>query len=145
MKLAALLPVLLPLAAAQAPFPGIATRSLNDAQSSKLVSQISSYVASVIEQPAYTSAVAELEEVGREDNPIDLALAFVTATATPAWYSDLPSDLQSYVSSIAAAEATFAVQDSSDARSFRPAPGSGGQLWMYGAAAGAVLFGAVLL
>ena len=100
----------------------------------------------MIAQPAYTSAALELEEAGDDsDSPLDLAEAFLTADATPTWFTQLPSDLQSYVSSIAAAQATIVAQDTSGAESLRPASGGMGQVWMYGAAAGAVFVGAMLL
>ena len=42
------------------------------------------------------------------NNPISLAEDYFTATATPAWYTEITSPLQSYVSSIASVEASIA-------------------------------------
>jgi hypothetical protein len=73
-------------------------------------------------QPAFTSFAAymatatslskdELNAFSRATtNPIALAVEFFTATATPAWYTEIPSDFQNYVSSVANAQASLASQ-----------------------------------
>jgi len=107
---------LLPPAFGQTPFP-VAFQSGNLAQ---LTSAYSSLASSLAQQPAYTSLAtfmatatgltpnvsAEFAAVG--NNPVLLAVDFFTATATPAWYTQIPSPLQSYVSSVASAEASIA-------------------------------------
>ncbi len=116
-----LLLTLLPLAYAQTPFP-IAFKTVNAAQGSSLSSLASSYALSVEQQPAFTTFAGymatatglsqdELDAFNAaNNNPIILAGAFFTATATPAWYTEIPGNLQSYVSSIANAEASIAIQ-----------------------------------
>ena len=111
--------VLLSLAYAQTPFPCAFQTATNAAEISAISSLETSYVESLVKQPAYTSfseymATAtslsedELNAYGRAlNNPILLGIEFFTATATPAWYTEIPSDLQSYVSSVANAEASI--------------------------------------
>ena len=120
MRSSAALLLLPALAAAQQPFP-IVTKSVPTQVVAKISSDYAAYLTSVIAQPAYTSAVKEMvtaSDVPAElvdaanTNPIELAQAFLTATATPSWYPGLPSDLQAYVSSIANAGATIAAKDS---------------------------------
>jgi hypothetical protein len=110
---------LLPLAYAQTPFP-IAFESVNSAKASSYSSLISSYAGSLENQPAFTTfayymATATGLPPDEQDafneastNPAGLALEFFTATATPAWYTEIPSDLQSYVSSVANGYASLA-------------------------------------
>ena len=105
------------LALAQAPFP-IMTQTVNSAQKSAISSSVSAYVTSIATQPAYTSASNEMYTAtvfpealtafeNANGNPILLAQDFLTATATPAWYTQCPNGVQNYVSSVAAAEATI--------------------------------------
>jgi hypothetical protein len=111
---------LLPLAFGQTPFPiAFNTKSLNAAQSSSGSSLILGYISSLEAQPAYTSfaefmstatavgpdASAAFSSVGND--PFLLAVDFLAATATPAWYTEIPSPLQSYVNSIANADASI--------------------------------------
>jgi hypothetical protein len=109
--------VLLPLAAAQAPFQ-IAQSSYPTAALATATSVRASYEASLSAQPAYTSAANELCSITVAKpaatvfyeagcNPIALAESFLLATATPFWYSELPNDLRGYVSSVANAEASI--------------------------------------
>ena len=111
----ALILSLLPLALGQTPFP-IAFSSANAAQ---LSSSLSSYDSSLAQQPAYTSFAsymatatvssdASAEFASASNNPLLLAINFFTATATPAWYTEIPAPFQSYVSSVANAEASIA-------------------------------------
>ena len=109
----------LSLAYAQTPFPIAFQPVTNVAQVSSLSSLDTSYVESLQMQPAFTSfseymATAtslsedELNAFGSAlNNPILLGIGFFTATATPAWYTEIPSDLQSYVSSVANEEASI--------------------------------------
>jgi hypothetical protein len=118
---------LLPLAYAQTPFP-IAFKSANSAQISSISSLVSSYLVSVVQQPAFTTFEAYMATATglsqdeqdafdeADDNPILLADEFFSATATPAWYTQIPSDLQSYVSSIANSEASLAAKVVGDAK-----------------------------
>lgn len=109
--------VLLPLAAAQAPFQ-IEQSSYPTAALATVTSVRASYEASLSAQPAFTSAVREIcsntvdspaatifAELGCD--PISLAASYLRATATPFWYSELPNDVRGYVSSIANAEASM--------------------------------------
>lgn len=109
--------VLLPLAAAQAPFQ-IEQSSYPTAALATVTSVRNSYEASLSAQPAYTSLFNELCSISVElpavtvfaeagCDPIALAGSFLRATATPFWYSDLPNNLQGYVSSVANAEASM--------------------------------------
>jgi len=112
---------LLPLAYAQTPFP-IAFKTANSAQLSTISSSVSSYISSVVQQPAYTTFSAymatatdlspdEQDAFNEADyDPVLLAEEFFTATATPVWYTEIPSNLQSYVSSIANSEASIAAK-----------------------------------
>jgi hypothetical protein len=118
---------LLPLAYAQTPFP-IAFKTVNPAQSSSISSLASSYIISVEQQPAFTTfssymaAATGLSQdelnafIEADNNPILLANEFFTATATPVWYTEIPSNLQSYVSSIANSEASIIAQVAGDAK-----------------------------
>lgn len=109
--------VLLPLAAAQAPFQ-IEQSSYPTAALATVTSVRASYEASLSAQPAFTSFANELcsitvdlpaatafAEAGCD--PIVLAAEYLRATATPFWYSALPNDIQGYVSSVANAEASM--------------------------------------
>ena len=117
----ALILSLLPLAFGQTPFPIVFnTKSINTAQESSLVSYFFSFGSSLEQQPAFTSfssymatATGLPDDVSSEfsfvnNNPISLAEDYFTATATPAWYTEITSPLQSYVSSIASVEASIA-------------------------------------
>lgn len=117
----------LPLAYAQTPFP-IAFRTVNSAQASSISSLVSSYAVSLEHQPTFTSLVnymvtatglsqAEINAFYEADNdPVLLANEFFTATATPVWYPELRGDLQSYVSSVANAEASIVAKVAGDAK-----------------------------
>ena len=113
-----LLLLFVPLVSAQAPFPVVATALGNPSQIATISSLAADYDASVRGAPAWTSFFSECSTLVvpapiatffAEENcdAVLLAVNFVTATATPDWYSALPSDGQSYVSSIAQAEATI--------------------------------------
>ena len=117
----ALILSLLPLAFGQTPFPIVFnTKSINTAQESSLVSYFFSFGSSLEQQPAFTSfssymatATGLPDDVSSEfsfvnNNPISLAEDYFTATATPAWYTEIPAPFQSYVSSVANAEASIA-------------------------------------
>lgn len=121
MRCISLLLAVLPLACAQVPFP-IAFKSINAAQSSALSSLYHSYEVSLVLQPAYTTFAVYMAEAtnlpidaevafeSAGNDPVSLADSFFTATATPAWYTEIPNDLQSYVSSVANAEASITAQ-----------------------------------
>ncbi|MCJ1243533.1 hypothetical protein MMC30_000730 [Trapelia coarctata] len=109
--------VLLPIAAAQAPFQ-IEQSSYPTAALATVTSVRASYEASLSAQPAFTSFAKELCSITVDApaatvyaeagcDPIVLAAEYLRATATPFWYSDLPSDLKGYVNSIASAEASM--------------------------------------
>jgi hypothetical protein len=119
--LLALILSLLPLAFGQTPFPILfSTKTINTAQQSSFVSAIISYVSSLEQQPTYTSfssymatATGLPDDVSSEFssvsyNPLSLVEDYFTATATPAWYTEITSPLQSYVSSVASGEASIA-------------------------------------
>ena len=103
--LLALILSLLPLALGQ-------TTTIGSANAPQLLS----YASSLKQQPAFTSfaslmatatvssnASAEFSLAG--NNPLSLAYDLLTALpATPAWYTEIPSPLQTYVNSIAVAE-----------------------------------------
>jgi len=101
---------------AQAPFGYAATASITGtAKQSQLSSSVYTYASSVALQPAYTSFVAECLQVQVQDaalsafeaascSPFELVAMLFTATATPAWYTQMPGDMQGYVSSLASAE-----------------------------------------
>ena len=112
----ALILSLLPLAFGQTPFP-IAFKTLSN--TAQLSSALSSYDASLEQEPAFTSFAAfmatatvssdaSVEFASADNNPVLLAADFFAATATPAWYSEIPSPLQSYVNSVASADASIA-------------------------------------
>ena len=80
-----------------------------------------SYDSSLTQQPAYTSfasfvatatlssdASAEFSLVN--NNPLYLAYNLAVATTTPAWYTELPSPIQSFLSSIAVVESSIATK-----------------------------------
>ena len=138
---------LAPLAAAQSYLFPVVTRTADAAVSSKIASDLFSYGSSIGGSPAYTSAVVALEndcDCDDPDDPVSLAGDLLTATATPTWFSSLPGDVQTYVQSIASAEASI-IQKDSGAGSIRPASGGLGAVWMYGVVAGAVFVGAIIL
>jgi hypothetical protein len=104
--LLALIFSLLPLALGQTSFP-----------------LLLSYDSSLKQQPAFTSFAslmatasvgsdASAEFSSASNDPLYLASALMavvteTATTTPAWFTEIPTPLQSYVSSIAVAEASI--------------------------------------
>jgi len=111
--------VALPLALAQAPFP-IAFSSYPAAEVTSAIYQWEIYAESIYTQPQYTTFVEECASVIQTMaadiaidvgdlgcDPDNMASAFFAASATPAWYTALPGELQGYVSSIAHAEATI--------------------------------------
>jgi hypothetical protein len=122
-----LIVALLPLAYAQTPFP-IAFKTVNSAQASSISSLASSYAKSAEQQPPFTTLAEymatatdlsqdELDAFNNADNnPIFLGGDFLTATATPVWYTQIPSNLQSYVSSVANSEASIIAQVVGDAK-----------------------------
>ncbi|CAF9919886.1 MAG: hypothetical protein GOMPHAMPRED_001911 [Gomphillus americanus] len=85
---------------------------------------------------ALATEVPDLAEEVNGD-PILLAEAFLTATATPTWYTALPSDIQGFVSSVANAEATIAAKDSG------AAPNT--EVWTFGVILAAGAAGMLLL
>ncbi|MCJ1328042.1 hypothetical protein MMC10_004717 [Thelotrema lepadinum] len=138
---------LAPLAAAQSYLFPIVTKTVASAVISQINSDVASYSTSVAGSPAYTSAVLELEQqcdCDDPDDPLALAGVLLTATATPSWYTELPGDLQTFVHSVAAAEASIAQKDSG-AGSIRPTAGGLEGVWMYGVVVGAVFVGAMIL
>ena len=119
----ALILSLLPLAFGQTPFPILfSTKTINTAQQSSFISAIISYVSSLEQQPTYTSFASYMatatglpDDVSSEFssvsyNPLSLAEDYFAATATPAWYTEITSPLQSYVSSVASADASIATK-----------------------------------
>ena len=68
-----------------------------------------------------------------EADPSDFFNSIVTATATPDWYSAIPTSYQSYFSSIGAAEASIVNEDAKG-----PAPTNGVKLAGMAVAAGGV-------
>jgi hypothetical protein len=114
----ALILSLLPLAFGQT----FNTKNINAAQQSSLSSAFASYGSSLGLQPAYASFAlymatatglpddvsSEFSSVGF--NPVSLVADYLTATATPAWYTEITSPLQSYVSSVASADASIATK-----------------------------------
>jgi len=109
---------LLPLTLGQTPFPGY-FNIIPSNQSIAFRSSIASYTSSLARQPAYTafslfmatatnlSSAESMAFHAADNNPVLLAYDFVTATATPAWYTEIPAPFQSYVSSIASVGASM--------------------------------------
>ena len=87
------------LARADPPFP-IITKPYPPAVSTKVASDVSVYLTSAAAQPAYTSVLiafaSEAPELASSlvSGPLVLGVMFFTATATPTWYPQLPSDVQ---------------------------------------------------
>jgi hypothetical protein len=112
--LLALILSLLPLALGQTPFP-YSSVSANAAQIS---SAVASYASSLKQQPAFTSFAsldgngycgasdvsAEFSSCQQQSSPPRLSIYLTAKPATPAWYTEIPSPLQSYVNSIAIAD-----------------------------------------
>jgi len=120
----ALILSLLPLAFGQAPYPGVATLTTLP---TAIAASISAYFNSVENQPAFTSLAGLMATAtgltheesaafdAANDDPISLAYGFATATATPAWYTEIPAPFQSYVNSIASVGASIALEKGSGA------------------------------
>jgi hypothetical protein len=112
--------LLLPLALAQeAPFP-IAFSHFPPAAGTSISDEVQSYIATMILAPGFSSFTSECSSVVATMAPalantvIDLGCdpeilggLFFLETETPGWYNALPTNLQSYVSSIAAHEASI--------------------------------------
>jgi len=119
--LLALILSLLPLAFGQTPFP-IAFKIENSAQSSAFSFSVNSYFSSVEQQSSFTSFAAfmatatdlteaETTEFSLADNePLIVCTDFFGATETPAWYTDMPTPYQNFVSSVASVEASIATK-----------------------------------
>ena len=145
MRLSTLFLSLAPLASAQQYLFPVVTRTVPASVSTEIASQLFALGTSIGASPQYTSALVELQDdCDCEDDPVEYAGELLTATGTPAWFTALPSDLQTFVSSVAAAEASI-IQKDSGAGSIKSQPGSLDGLWMYGIAVGAVFVGAMLL
>ncbi|MCJ1251884.1 hypothetical protein MMC30_009122 [Trapelia coarctata] len=96
----------------------IATISVNPSQSSKIQADASSYFSSLYAQPQWTSVISvlatglpesEIESITAD--PANFFVLLATATALPPAYKSLPSDVQSYLSSVGAAEASIVNKD----------------------------------
>ncbi|KAN0076425.1 hypothetical protein V8E54_006567 [Elaphomyces granulatus] len=110
---------LLPLAFGQAPYPSVVTGTIPIAKSSAAEASLTAYAISVENQPAFTSWAGFMatatdlstDESGAfavvDNNPVVLAIDFITATETPAWYTEIPGPFQSYVSSVASVAASI--------------------------------------
>jgi len=110
---------LLPLAFGQTPFPIAFKNNMNAAQSSAFEASRSSYFTSLGKQAPWTSFAAFMETATdlteaetaefylADYNPAKLGDDFFLATATPLWYTDIPTPFKSYVSSVASAEASI--------------------------------------
>jgi hypothetical protein len=119
---------LLPLAFGRAPFPSIAsfTGTMPTAISSAVEASLTAYGISVENQPSFTSWAGFMATAtdlstdesnafaAADNNPVLLAIGFITATATPAWYTEIPDRFRSYVSSIASVAASIAEKAESE-------------------------------
>lgn len=116
-----LIPILAALAHAQKSLP-TTIQGLNAAQLSSLSALGIPYDTSLLQQPAYTTFSQYMATAtgvtpdeatafaAAHNNPISLAIEYLAATVTPVWYTQLPGDLQSYVSSVANAQASILTQ-----------------------------------
>ncbi|MCJ1230564.1 hypothetical protein MMC12_007238 [Toensbergia leucococca] len=93
--------------------------SISPAQSSQASKSLAAYLTSLTAQSKYTSVQSVLATAipssvlaEIEADPSDFAQEFVTGTSTdlPAWYTDLPSDAQSYIASVGQAEISIATK-----------------------------------
>jgi hypothetical protein len=140
---------LLPFALAQAPFPIGTKTDFPSSVATKISSDFSSYFSSVHAESAWSSLVPVMQTAtGLPDDqyrsaagdPAGLGYMFFTATATPTWYPALPSNLQSFVSSVAAAQASIVNQDAGSG-----AEGAHGRVVVWGAVLAAGIVGLALL
>lgn len=99
----------------------IAGSTFNVAAAAVISTDVAAYYASQTTAPAYTSARGALATVTAtalqevlydfDADPFQLAQALFSANSTPTWYPLLPSAVQAYVSSLAAAQASIESKD----------------------------------
>ncbi|MCJ1395774.1 hypothetical protein MMC18_008660 [Xylographa bjoerkii] len=90
------------------------TGSVTPAQASNIVADVINYIASVEAQPQYTcvqSVLATAVPASASFNLVSFLPYFQTASPFPPWFAGLPTDVQSYINSIAAAETSIANKD----------------------------------
>lgn len=111
-----------------APFP-IAASSFGPEQASLINNGIQSFLATVTAESAFQAAVSEFatfSDAGLvhdyRGDPNQLANEFFTATATPTWFSELPTPLQTFIEGLGSAQA--ALESSLAALSFSEPPAS---------------------
>jgi hypothetical protein len=134
------------------PYPtfSIATPSITDAaQATKIienfVSDASNYLTSVTAQPefsAFTSVIGSIvPESELPDNFLDTAAANSLATATPTWWTKLPTSAQAYYTSIIADQLSIVSKDFKGPAAPTAAP----MMKAAGVAAAGALAGAAML
>ncbi|MCJ1401523.1 hypothetical protein MMC11_004737 [Xylographa trunciseda] len=124
----------------------IATVTANPSQESHIESDAASYFSSLFAQPQFTSVVSVMYTGVPQDafdsftaDPSDFFIMLATETAAPAYIQALPTDVQSYLSSVGAAEASIIVKDTSDAKSTNVGMKVAGALMVAGALCVALL------
>ena len=104
------LPMPRPIPQTDAPIP----TNIPEDQLSKILSSLSSYEASLIKEPSYSSAVSILatavpasEIAGAAVDPTGYLQSLATQTVTPSWFGALPTEYQNFFSSVASVEASI--------------------------------------
>ncbi|MCJ1382346.1 hypothetical protein MMC17_005459 [Xylographa soralifera] len=124
----------------------IATVTANPSQQTRIESDAASYFSSLFAQPQFTSVVSVMYTGVPIDvfdsftaDPSDFFQMLATETAEPAYIQALPTDVQSYLSSVGAAEASIIVKDTSDAKITNVAMKAAGALMVAGVVCVALL------
>jgi len=96
----------------------VATITANPSQQSQIEADGSSFFSSLYAQPAFTSVLEVLATGLPEEiiysitaDPSDFFVMLATETALPDYLSAVPSDVQSYLKSVGAAEASIINKD----------------------------------
>ena len=83
-----------------------------------ILHDLESYLSSLTSQPEYTSVLDALESAIPESvlqeieaDPSDYLNSVITGTATPSWYSAIPTSYQNYLSSVGVVEASIVSKD----------------------------------
>ncbi|KAI9752877.1 MAG: hypothetical protein M4579_005444 [Chaenotheca gracillima] len=126
------------------PFAAAATStitSISPDQSSKIESDLSTYLTHLTAQPEFTSVALVLQTAvpfsvlqDLEADPQGYYESIITGTATPSWIAALPTDAQKYLESVGSAEIALATKDLGNA-----APQPTGALKLAGAAVAGVV------
>ncbi len=100
------------------PYPSFSPADSARPQATHILNDLESYFSSLTQQPEYTSVLAALQSAIPSSvleqinvDPSDYLQSILTETATPTWYSAIPTSYQNYLSSVGVAEASIISKD----------------------------------